>query len=141
MSRALGVRWCGMRAAHLSVLTMNACAAQGATIVQKGRVDLIAAGDAPVMRCTVHGSPRRCGGQGDVLAGTTGVFAAWAVAAAQRSGGAEAPPNLQLAAYTASLVTRGAAAKAFATRKRSMVAGDLIHELGGVLECIAPLAA
>jgi|APGre2960657444_1045066.scaffolds.fasta_scaffold00201_6 ATP-dependent NAD(P)H-hydrate dehydratase len=88
------------------------------------------------MRCAEHGSPRRCGGQGDVLAGTTGVFAAWAVAATQREGGGEA--DLQLAAYAACLVTRQAAALAFAARKRSMVAGDLLQELGAVIERLAP---
>jgi ATP-dependent NAD(P)H-hydrate dehydratase len=74
-----------------------------------------------------------------VLAGTTGVFIAWAVAAARRAGDA-ASPDLALAAYAACLVTRTAAARAFATRKRSMVAGDLLCELGAAVESIAPCA-
>ena len=103
--------------------------------MQKAHADLIAAHTGPALSCAAAGSPRRCGGQGDVLAGTTVVFVAWAVAAAQRSGG---QPDLPLAAYAACLVTRTAAARAFAARKRSMVAGDLIHELGAAVEALAP---
>ena len=75
-----------------------------------------------------------------MLAGTMGVFAAWAVAATQCEGGGEGggEADLQLAAYAACLVTRQAAALAFAARKRSMVAGDLLQELGTVIERLAP---
>ena len=112
---------------------------QGATLVQKGHADIIARGSAPALHCTAAGAPRRCGGQGDVLAGTTGVFVAWAVASARRAGD-QAAPDLALAAYAACLVTRTAAARAFEARKRSMVAGDLLGELGAAIEAIAPCA-
>lgn len=110
---------------------------QGATLVQKGRSDIIAHGSAATLECTAAGAPRRCGGQGDVLAGTTGVFVAWAAAAARRD---QTEPDFALAAYAACLVTRTAAARAFETRKRSMVAGDLLAELGAAVEAIAPCA-
>jgi ATP-dependent NAD(P)H-hydrate dehydratase len=110
---------------------------QGATLVQKGQTDIIARGAAPALHCDAAGAPRRCGGQGDVLAGTTGVFVAWAVDAARRAGDASAA-DLALAAYAACLVTRTSAARAFEARKRSMVAGDLIGELGAAMEAIAP---
>ena len=106
-------------------------------MVQKGQTDIIARGTAAPLHCTAAGAPRRCGGQGDVLAGTTGVFVAWAVAAARRAGD-HAVPDLALAAYAACLVTRTSAARAFETRRRSMVAGDLLGELGAVIEAIAP---
>jgi NAD(P)H-hydrate repair Nnr-like enzyme with NAD(P)H-hydrate dehydratase domain len=57
-----------------------------ACIVQKGQTDLISdgkckdgteTGDARVIECTVEGSNRRCGGQGDILAGTMGTFLGW----------------------------------------------------------------
>ena len=105
-------------------------------MVQKGHADIIARGAAPTLQCNAAGAPRRCGGQGDVLAGTTGVFAAWA----SRQAGDQTAPDLALAAYAACLVTRTAAARAFETRKRSMVAGDLIGELGAAVEAIAPCA-
>lgn len=102
---------------------------QGAVIVRKGHLDLIAAGDSPVLECTEPGAPRRCGGQGDVLAGSTAVFAAWA----QRG----AAP-LQHAALAACTLVRATAARTFAVKRRSMVAGDLLPELGPTFESIAP---
>ena len=108
---------------------------QGAVIVQKAHHDQIADASGAVLSCSAAGAPRRCGGQGDVLAGTTGVFVAWAMAAARSK---EAAPELPLAAYGACLVTRAAAARAFEVRKRSMVAGDLIGELGAAVEALAP---
>ena len=31
----------------------------------------------PVIECNERGSPRRCGGQGDLLSGSIGLFAHW----------------------------------------------------------------
>ena len=92
-------------------------------------MDVIAAGKAPVLVCSEPGALRRCGGQGDVLAGTTAVMAAWA----QRGSG-----SLQHAALAASTLVRATAALTFAAKKRSMVAGDLIPELGPTMEALAP---
>ncbi|KAK3099405.1 hypothetical protein FSP39_003890 [Pinctada imbricata] len=47
------------------------------TIVQKGEVDIISDGEN-VLVCSNEGSPRRCGGQGDLLSGTMGTFTHWA---------------------------------------------------------------
>ncbi|KAJ3104043.1 hypothetical protein HDU97_009590 [Phlyctochytrium planicorne] len=47
------------------------------TIFQKGKVDHITDGTNTVV-CVEEGSPRRCGGQGDVLTGTIAAFLAWA---------------------------------------------------------------
>ncbi len=33
---------------------------------------------SPGLVCSAEGSPRRCGGQGDLLAGSMSVFTAWA---------------------------------------------------------------
>ncbi|KXZ42978.1 hypothetical protein GPECTOR_108g173 [Gonium pectorale] len=97
----------------------------------------------PLLRCSVPGSLRRCGGQGDVLAGTVAAFLGWA--AKQRplphedgggagGGGGGGPPGLDTAAlaacaYAGCAVMRGAAAAAFAAGERSMVAGDIIPHL------------
>ncbi|XLR60480.1 hypothetical protein S83_011152, partial [Arachis hypogaea] len=40
----------------------------GVTILKKGKSDLISDGDT-VKSVSIYGSPRRCGGQGDVLSG------------------------------------------------------------------------
>jgi len=106
---------------------------QGATIVQKGAIDVIACGDAPLLRCAERGSLRRCSGQGDILAGTLAVFAAWAQQGQEERA-------LQKAALAACHVTRAASALAFAERRRSMVAGDLLGHLGTVIESLAPCA-
>jgi ATP-dependent NAD(P)H-hydrate dehydratase len=123
-----------------AVLQQMSGALGGATLVQKGHADLIAGAAGHVLRCTAEGAPRRCGGQGDVLAGTTAVFVAWAVAAARRANTAasSSEADLQLAAYAACVTTRAAAASAFRVRKRSMVAGDLIAELGAAVEALSP---
>ncbi len=66
-------------------------------MVCKGPVDLIASprSDGSTARgtCTAAGSPRRCGGQGDVLAGAIATFLAWAygpLRPAAPTGGAKA---------------------------------------------------
>ncbi|GIL46365.1 hypothetical protein Vafri_3362 [Volvox africanus] len=62
---------------------------QGPVVLAKGEVDLLCGPDGaneggpgelqPLMCCTDSGSPRRCGGQGDVLAGIAAAFLGWAL--------------------------------------------------------------
>lgn len=58
------------------------CCLGGATVVKKGREDIIAEGtnfdSGHLLRCGMFGSPRRCGGQGDILCGSIATFLAWA---------------------------------------------------------------
>lgn len=49
----------------------------GVTIVRKGEFDLVTNG-GDVFKLLYRGSPRRCGGQGDILAGCLGVAFYWA---------------------------------------------------------------
>ncbi|XP_065059402.1 ATP-dependent (S)-NAD(P)H-hydrate dehydratase-like [Rhopilema esculentum] len=49
----------------------------GVTLVGKGEIDIITDGEY-VVKVTEKGSPRRCGGQGDILAGAVGTFIHWA---------------------------------------------------------------
>jgi len=115
--------------------------------------------------CDEMGSPRRCGGQGDVLAGTIATFLAWSI----RSEAAECAivgatmhlegipdteghlfkfmfaPNVfasrasSLAAYAGCLVTRVAARAAFDKKRRSMLASDVIDELGETMQRLFPV--
>ena len=115
--------------------------------------------------CDELGSPRRCGGQGDVLAGTIATFLAWST----RSEAAECAivgatmhledipkteghlfkfmfaPNVfasrasSLAAYAGCLVTRVAARAAFDKKRRSMLASDVIDELGDTMQRLFPV--
>ena len=156
----------------------------GPVVVAKGEVDVVVThsiGDVEDMPenapleglheysrsyvCDEMGSPRRCGGQGDVLAGTIATFLAWST----RSEAAECAivsaamhledipkteghlfkfmfaPNVfasrasSLAAYAGCLVTRVAARAAFDKKRRSMLASDIIESLGDTMQRLFPV--
>ncbi|XP_020976229.1 ATP-dependent (S)-NAD(P)H-hydrate dehydratase isoform X2 [Arachis ipaensis] len=90
----------------------------GVTILKKGKSDLISDGDT-VKSVSIYGSPRRCGGQGDIL-----------------SGSCKNPAVLGCVAGSAMM--RKAASLAFCHKKRSTVTGDIIECLGESLEDICP---
>ncbi|KAH0845255.1 hypothetical protein HID58_091883 [Brassica napus] len=50
----------------------------GVTILRKGKTDLISNGEIGDKIMSIYGSPRRCGGQGDILSGSVAVFLSWA---------------------------------------------------------------
>ena len=120
--------------------------------------------------CDELGSPRRCGGQGDVLAGTIVTFLAWSTrnkaaecaivsaamhleddpdteAALSKAAMAQnyklnhvfASSASALAAYAGCLVTRVAARAAFDKKRRSMLATDVIEELGDTMQRLFPV--
>ncbi|CDY66931.1 BnaAnng23250D [Brassica napus] len=97
----------------------------GVTILRKGKTDLISNGEI-VKSVSVYGSPRRCGGQGDILSG--GVFETFSPS--------ESPAILGCIA--ASGLLRKAAALAFTKHKRSTLTSDIIECLGESLEDICP---
>lgn len=90
----------------------------GATVLRKGQVDLISNGHE-LASVSEFGSARRCGGQGDVLAGALGVFNGWAKG-----------QDTITAAFGAALLTRKANALAFNVHGRSMTTPDLVQHLG-----------
>uniref|UniRef100_H2YYE3 ATP-dependent (S)-NAD(P)H-hydrate dehydratase n=1 Tax=Ciona savignyi TaxID=51511 RepID=H2YYE3_CIOSA len=96
----------------------------GVTIVRKG-VDIIAAGNE-VATMNEAGSPRRCGGQGDLLSGVMALFSFWT----HNSAGA-VPPTL-LAGYAACLLTKRCAAQAYRKSGRSTTTTDLVAEINSV---------
>lgn len=100
----------------------------GPTLISKGSFDIIAQSD-DLVRCSEASSPRRCGGQGDVLSGIAGVFASWT-----RRIRLAAP--MMLAGFAACVVTRRAAGRAFGNRGRSMVASDVLLELSSVVDAL-----
>jgi len=102
------------------------------TIVRKGETDIISDGTT-VIECDVKGGLRRCGGQGDVLAGTIGAFSAWANKkdlTIKPLEGEQVIPNLMLAAYGGCALTRDSSRVCFELKKRSMVAIDIVDVLG-----------
>lgn len=114
----------------------------GPTIVRKGPTDWVCdgAGEA-VYACDEPGCLKRCGGQGDVLAGSIATLLGWAKAGSARGSLPADAPAPALAAYAGCLLTRRFARAAFAKHKRSMTAPDLIDEIGGVFEDFSPAEA
>ncbi|EOA19516.1 hypothetical protein CARUB_v10002409mg [Capsella rubella] len=108
----------------------------GVTILRKGKSDLISNGKT-VKSVSIYGSPRRCGGQGDILSGGVAVFLSWAQ---QLKSGPESPSENPaiLGCIAASGLLRKAASLAFTKHKRSTLTSDIIECLGESLEDICP---
>ncbi|XP_037542439.1 ATP-dependent (S)-NAD(P)H-hydrate dehydratase isoform X1 [Nematolebias whitei] len=98
------------------------------TLVLKGEQDLISDGSR-VYSCSVEGSGRRCGGQGDLLSGSLGVLAHWAHSASAAGMIKSMNPSV-VAAFGACSLTRQCNSQAFQRRGRSTTTSDMIHEIG-----------
>ncbi|KAI9023275.1 Ribokinase-like protein [Hyaloraphidium curvatum] len=122
---------------HKDSMAMRLSQALGhVTIVQKGDVDVISNG-SKVWVCDSKGSPRRCGGQGDILSGSIAAFVAWAKGYEGKTFGntevaLDPGEMLGLSAWAGCLVTRECSRVAFAKHGRSMTTTDMIAEIGGV---------
>jgi len=79
---------------------------------------------------TTRSCPRRCGGQGDILAGAIGTWAGWA-----RD---DYTKKITAAIHGASAVTRCAASRAFEANLRSMTTPDIIGYIGESFEALFP---
>lgn len=103
---------------------------------------------AAELTCPEAGSPRRCGGQGDLLTGILAVFLTWA--SSIRWGDREAEgddarvlaevPPVQAAALAASTVLRLSAHHAFSTHKRATTTPDILKCIGPAMQALAPVA-
>ncbi|KAL4400143.1 ATP-dependent NAD(P)H-hydrate dehydratase [Malassezia pachydermatis] len=130
---AMGVEASDDAAQRLSI------ALGGLTIVEKGQVDRIVT-PTDIVICDEEGGLKRCGGQGDLLSGTLGTFLAWAQRFEERTEAGEDLPSIPaerlplLAALGASTVTRVASRRGFARLRRSMLANDLLDEIGPAYE-------
>jgi ATP-dependent NAD(P)H-hydrate dehydratase len=107
------------------------------TVIQKGPVDRVtcrgAGGDKWSADVDAAGSRKRCGGQGDVLAGLTALFAGWVgrhLALTDAATVAATEALYVSAAVAASVTARRAGALAFHQRGRSMVASDVLEHCG-----------
>jgi len=86
-----------------------------------------------VIECDFEGGKRRCGGQGDVLAGAISTFVSWGCmrdSPVNSTNGEPVIPNLMLAAYGGCALTRDCARVCFESKKRSMVGFDLVEFIG-----------
>jgi ATP-dependent NAD(P)H-hydrate dehydratase len=96
------------------------------TVLSKGNSDIIVTGDDITINNS-NGIPRRCGGQGDLLAGCLATFYNWGLKSNAESEIKHSIP--QLCAYGASILVRDASFNAFQIHKRSMVASDIIQHI------------
>ena len=119
----------------------------GVAVLRKGSDDDIACGTidsgaAAAISCTISdaGSPRRCGGQGDVLAGSCATFLAWAARGGWLSGreGVSRAESLVAAAAGGALLTRTAAAAAFEDCGRATTTPDILARVGRAFETAFP---
>lgn len=95
-------------------------------ILSKGAKDVVVDGHKGTepITCANAGSGRRCGGQGDLLAGALSVFWWWSISAGP-SECSISPP--MIAAYAASRLTRECNAAAFKEKQRAMLTTDMLE--------------
>mmetsp|Transcript_33840 Transcript_33840/g.43627 ORF Transcript_33840/g.43627 Transcript_33840/m.43627 type:complete len:314 (+) Transcript_33840:485-1426(+) len=119
----------------------------GVTILLKGSIDLISNGSCTIALVGEEGSPRRCGGMGDILSGTIGTFLHWTTTSKGNNNSIQTDDVEQsYAAVTPAMwscwagcvVTKRTAQKAFAVHKRSTTAPDLLDHIGEVGESLFP---
>lgn len=109
----------------------------GVTILRKGESDYISNGEE-VSAVNIFGSPRRCGGQGDILSGSVAVFLSWARQCVAEGGWSMSPTIL--GCISGSAILRKAAALAFENKRRSTLTSDIIECLGESLEELCPVS-
>lgn len=110
------------------------------TICRKGAEDIISDGNSTVV-CNEKGSPRRCGGQGDLLSGAMGTFTHWSHSAFksdQTSLAQNHSPTI-IAALAASMLTRRCARLAFMKHGRSTLTSTLIKEIKEAFTTLYPV--
>ena len=103
----------------------------GPTIIRKGEVDLIC-DTQKLITCSEVGSYRRCGGQGDVLAGTLGTFAYWSKKAYQEQTDKFAKNSIGpalLAAFAACTFTRRCNKLTFEKLGRTATTSDMLRQI------------
>ena len=122
---------------NASVATRVSKALDGPAVLSKGDVDTISHIGYEAT-CSSLTSPRRCGGQGDILAGAVAVFAAWSHERPVSDSGTQGMDHYIDACYGASLLTRHAAHAAFVRYRRSMAANDVVAQIGSSFEELFP---
>lgn len=111
----------------------------GPTIVRKGEVDIIC-DNHKLVTCAESGSLRRCGGQGDILAGSVSTFAYWADKCYR-----EEPEKIKFnygptiaAAFAACMFTRRCSKLTFERFGRTSTASDMIHQITNTFADLFP---
>ena len=129
-------------------LAQNLADTMRVNILMKGRLDAIASPDSSqLIHCGIDGSPRRCGGQGDLLAGALVAAYYWTIknqdkignpssnadksskVTEQQSNTSKLTPA-QVAGYAASTLVRTSCQAIFSKLGRSMISADVLKEIG-----------
>ncbi|XP_063709562.1 ATP-dependent (S)-NAD(P)H-hydrate dehydratase [Culicoides brevitarsis] len=100
----------------------------GVTVLEKGPKDIIY--DTTLnnkFECAAGGSGRRCGGQGDLLAGVLSTFYFWAI-------DAKDPAPADVACFAASMLAKTCNELAFRKKGRSMTTSDMVEEIHNAFE-------
>ncbi|XP_023230724.1 ATP-dependent (S)-NAD(P)H-hydrate dehydratase-like [Centruroides sculpturatus] len=109
------------------------------TIVRKGCEDTISNG-INTITCKEKGSPRRCGGQGDLLSGSMGVFAYWSqLASKNKEFKCHNTSPMMIAALGACMLTRRCNRQAFQKFSRSTTTCDMINEIKTSFSTLFPV--
>ncbi|KAK2588842.1 hypothetical protein KPH14_001712 [Odynerus spinipes] len=97
-------------------------------VLHKGAKDVIADGHkgTETVSCGLAGSGRRCGGQGDILAGSLAVFWWWAIC----SGTSESAVSPSIVAcYASSRLVRECNAAAYKIKQRGTLTTDMLEQI------------
>lgn len=106
------------------------------TIVKKGKIDIISDGNELIIN-EMNGSLKRCGGIGDLLAGSIGTFTHWAhvgidqeikTMICKTDSSALDKPCI-IASYAATTLIKQCSLKAFEKFHRSVLADDILQEI------------
>eukprot|EP00605_Chrysophyceae_sp_TOSAG23-4_P001639 GSChrysophyteH1.ASY1.ANO1.1800.1 assembled CDS len=133
----------GLSSQYTDVQLSSLAKALRVTILLKGAVDYVSYAEENAMPVDVYeiqeqGSHRRCGGQGDVLAGSLGVAMFWADS--RKDVYKDKCANITLFAsdadILAAMVTRRSSHYAFQDRRRSMTTPDVIATIGSAFESV-----
>lgn len=119
------------------------------TILRKGPKDIISNGTYTYIS-NEPGSPRRCGGQGDILSGVISTFSYWGHKAFESNDLAKSNSNCYpkicknytptiLACLAASMLTRRCARLAFKKCSRSTTTSDMIQEIKNSFTSLYPV--
>ncbi|XP_017777084.1 PREDICTED: ATP-dependent (S)-NAD(P)H-hydrate dehydratase [Nicrophorus vespilloides] len=91
------------------------------SVLVKGHLDEMIDCERRMSFCDLGGSGRRCGGQGDILAGSISVFLFWARQFEE--------DRSFVAAYAACKLVRECNSRGFAKKGRSLVSTDMLEEI------------
>ncbi|XP_002408179.3 ATP-dependent (S)-NAD(P)H-hydrate dehydratase [Ixodes scapularis] len=113
------------------------------TVLAKGSEDIISDGHR-LLRCTEQGSPRRCGGQGDLVSGSLALFAFWSHSAHDTPGEASKRENSEygpamIAALGAAMLVRRCGRLAFQKMARSTLSSDMLAEVRTAFSMLFPV--